>query len=135
MTLYVCCYLSEHYQVLQLAVQPPFSLWKITELVLVRMAEIYFITVAGGKVKIVLESWREAGAACCQRHTKHTHVVLILVLVRQESSPFSKGRKNYNKMGNFQNLQVVRLYWHSFVCLLVKEGHVNGRALLRADAG
>lgn len=47
------------------------------EVVLVKMAEIYLVTVAGGKVKIMLENWREAGSARCQRQIKHRNVVLI----------------------------------------------------------
>jgi len=59
--------------------------------------------------------------------------VLALAFIRQALSPVSKGRK-YNKMCRFQNLQVVWLYWHGFLCTLMRERHVNSRVLFRADA-
>lgn len=124
----VCCYWGEHFQVLQLAVRPRFTPWKITELVLVKTAETYLVTVAESELKIMLDSWRGAGSARCQRQSNECSPFIYCAGIKLCSTGKEAVR------WNVQFLEppgcAAALLW--LCSRLMKAGHGN-RVFLRAD--
>lgn len=51
---------------------------------------------------------------------KHMNVVLVLALIRQESSPVSKGRNKYNKLQFLESARYVAV--QTWLCVCAGEG-------------